>query len=86
MCTRAWPPLTVASAGTVLVRGAGITGTLAKFRRPDGRWQVTLRGYPLYRFAGDHRAGDAHGQGAEHMWFVVPATASHSVGSVAPQY
>jgi predicted lipoprotein with Yx(FWY)xxD motif len=86
MCTRVWPPLTVASASTVLVRGPGVTGTLTKFRRPDGRWQVTLRGYPLYRFASDHRGGDVHGQNVEHVWFVVPARASAPPASGAPSY
>jgi predicted lipoprotein with Yx(FWY)xxD motif len=72
-CTRVWPPLTVASASTPLVRGAGVTGALGKFRRPDGRWQVTLRGLPLYRFAGDHAAGQVHGQGVGRIWFAVSA-------------
>jgi predicted lipoprotein with Yx(FWY)xxD motif len=72
-CTRVWLPLTVASASARVVRGAGVSGVLGKFRRPDGRWQVTLRGLPLYRFAGDHAPGQVHGQGAGRIWFAVSA-------------
>jgi predicted lipoprotein with Yx(FWY)xxD motif len=72
-CTSVWPPLTVASTAH-LVRGPGVTGTLSKFRRPDGRWQVTLRGVPLYRYAPDTAAGQAKGQGLGGIWFVLPAS------------
>lgn len=73
VCSHVWPPLTVPSASTALVRGAGVTGALGKFRRPDGRWQVTLRGLPLYRFSGDHAPGQVHGQGVGRIWFAVSA-------------
>jgi predicted lipoprotein with Yx(FWY)xxD motif len=87
-CTRVWPPLTVAAASTPLVRGTGVTGVLGKFRRPDGRWQVTLRGLPLYRFAGDRAAGQVHGQGVGRIWFAVAAgtTPSTPRGPSPPGY
>lgn len=84
VCSRVWPPLTVASASTRLARGAGVTGVLGKFRRPDGRWQVTLRGLPLYRFAGDHAAGQAHGQGVAGIWFAVSAWTGSSAPPQSP--
>jgi predicted lipoprotein with Yx(FWY)xxD motif len=62
-CASIWPPLTVSSKSVRLVKGAGVHGTLGKVRRPDGRLQVTLNGLPLYRFSGDHRTGDAKGEG-----------------------
>jgi predicted lipoprotein with Yx(FWY)xxD motif len=62
-CTQVWPPLTVASRSTRLVDGPGVHGRLGIVRRPDGRLQVTLNGQPLYRFAQDHRRGDANGEG-----------------------
>lgn len=57
-CLSTWPPL-------VLRRGATPAGVrfLGTIRRPDGRRQVTYRGRPLYRFAGDSRRGDANGEG-----------------------
>jgi predicted lipoprotein with Yx(FWY)xxD motif len=78
VCSHVWPPLTVPSASTPLVRGAGVTGTLGKFRRPDGRWQVSLRGLPLYRFSGDRGAGQVHGQGVGRIWFAVSAGTASS--------
>jgi predicted lipoprotein with Yx(FWY)xxD motif len=62
-CPTIWPPLTVSSKSVRLLKGAGVHGTLGKVRRPDGRLQVTLNGQPLYRFSGDHRTGDAKGEG-----------------------
>lgn len=61
-CLRTWPPLTI-SRGTTLVEGRGVQGRLAILRRPEGMLQVTLRGFPLYRFAGDHVAGQERGNG-----------------------
>jgi predicted lipoprotein with Yx(FWY)xxD motif len=70
-CTQKWPPLTVPSATTRLVKGPGVTGILSKVRRPDGRWQVRLRGYPLYHFSPDHSGGDARGQGSGGVWWTL---------------
>jgi predicted lipoprotein with Yx(FWY)xxD motif len=82
VCKGVWPPLTVPSGTTPLVKGAGVTGALGKVHLPDGRWQVTLRGYPVYRFAGDHHAGETKGQGVAGIWSVVPA----STAGTAPRY
>jgi predicted lipoprotein with Yx(FWY)xxD motif len=84
-CLGFWPPLTVKSAHTTLVKGPGITGKLALFKRHDGTFQVTLRGLPLYRFAGDSAKGQAHGEGIQSFggtWHVV--TAKPSSGATAP--
>jgi predicted lipoprotein with Yx(FWY)xxD motif len=62
-CLRSWLPLTVTSPSTKLVEGRGVAGRLAIFRRPDGTLQVTLRGFLLYRFAGDRVAGQTLGNG-----------------------
>jgi predicted lipoprotein with Yx(FWY)xxD motif len=77
-CTRTWLPVTVASRRTELVAGPGVAGRLALVRRPGGRLQVTLRGHPLYRFAGDRAAGQANGRGLRSggaLWQVVLARA-----------
>ena len=49
-CARAWPPLIVKSA-RVDARVAGIRGRFATIRRPDGRYQVTFKGLPVYTYA-----------------------------------
>jgi predicted lipoprotein with Yx(FWY)xxD motif len=75
-CTGLWPPLTVKSLHTKVVKGAGINGKLAVFKRADGKFQVTLRGKPLYRYAGDSSRGHASGEGIQSFggtWHAMPA-------------
>jgi predicted lipoprotein with Yx(FWY)xxD motif len=78
-CDTAWPPLTV-PAGTAKVIGSPALagGSLGTITRSDGTLQVTYKGMPLYTYTGDMAAGQANGQGAGGIWFVVPVTASHT--------
>ena len=57
-CLSFWHPLVVPAGDTP----PGVAH-LATVKRPDGRWQVTFKGGPLYTFSGDHAKGDAKGQG-----------------------
>jgi predicted lipoprotein with Yx(FWY)xxD motif len=76
-CATAWPPLTVPSASAHLTGKGGVSSTeLGTITRPGGVLQVTFKGMPLYRFAGDTKAGEAKGQGVEGTWFVVSPTAA----------
>ncbi len=68
-CLDSWPPFTV-EAGEQVAAGAGVTGTLASFARPEGTTQVTYNGQPLYYFTGDAAAGDTTGQGIGGVWSV----------------
>jgi predicted lipoprotein with Yx(FWY)xxD motif len=80
-CFGFWPPLTTSSATAKLKAGPGVQGRLGLVRRGSRSFQVTLRGMPLYRFAGDHGRDEAHGQGIESFggrWHAVTAS------SVAP--
>jgi predicted lipoprotein with Yx(FWY)xxD motif len=36
--------------------------------RADGSTQLQIAGHPLYRFAGDTKAGDTNGQGILNLW------------------
>ncbi|MFD0447742.1 hypothetical protein ACFQ10_43930 [Streptomyces indonesiensis] len=36
--------------------------------RADGTKQLTLAGWPVYRFAGDNKPGDTKGQGVGGTW------------------
>ena len=73
-CLADWRPLVVPA-------GTKPTGPvkLGIVKRPDGRFQVTYRGGPLYRFEGDAKAGDVNGEGVKDVgtWHAAspPATA-----------
>jgi predicted lipoprotein with Yx(FWY)xxD motif len=67
-CVTNWPPLLVQS-GEQVVAGAGVTGSLTTFTRPEGT-QVAYNGAPLYYFKGDAAAGDTKGQGVGGVWSV----------------
>jgi predicted lipoprotein with Yx(FWY)xxD motif len=75
-CTSFWPPLTVKSLHTKVVKGKGIVGKLTVFKRPDGKFQVALRGKPLYHFALDSAKGQTKGEGIVSFggtWHAMPA-------------
>jgi predicted lipoprotein with Yx(FWY)xxD motif len=84
-CLKFWPPLTVPSRATKLVRGAGVHGRLGILQRKNGMLQVTLNGLPLYRFAEDRASGEVNGQnfkGFGGIWHVLGASGTPS--SAAP--
>jgi len=62
--------------------GAGLTGALTTFERPDGVTQVAYAGHPLYYFANDPAAGDTNGQGVGGVWFLL-TPAGDAVGGPA---
>jgi predicted lipoprotein with Yx(FWY)xxD motif len=67
-CAADWPPATV--DGTSPSAGEGVTAELGTLERDDGSLQLTLDGWPLYRYAGDAAAGDTSGEGVGGVWFV----------------
>lgn len=76
LCTGIWVPVTVKTAKTKVVAGAGVSGKLTVFTRSDGKHlhQVALRGLPLYRFVGDSAPGTASGKGIQSFggtWLIV---------------
>jgi predicted lipoprotein with Yx(FWY)xxD motif len=70
-CQKQWPPVLIAKSAKP-VAGPGIDARkLGTIVRPDGTVQVTYYGFPLYRFAGDTKNGQANGQGIERAWYAV---------------
>ncbi|WP_433263180.1 hypothetical protein ACQPZF_31510 [Actinosynnema sp. CS-041913] len=67
-CAVKWPPA-LAPAGEVQAQGVdqGLVGTV---EREDGTKQLTVGGWPVYRFAQDAAPGEAKGQGVGGTWFV----------------
>lgn len=43
----------------------------ATITRSDGKSQTTFRGYPLYYWVNDAKAGDTSGQGVNSVWYVI---------------
>lgn len=70
ICAETWQPVVVAPGGRVFLDGVeqSVVG-LAK--REDGTSQVTIGGWPVYRYVNDRKAGDANGQGVGEKWFGV---------------
>jgi predicted lipoprotein with Yx(FWY)xxD motif len=82
-CLQSWPPLKVHSAKTKLHKAAGIKGKLGTIHR-SGFFQVTLKGRPLYFYAGDSAKGQANGQGIKTFggtWHVVKASSQKKATS-----
>ncbi|MFJ8429692.1 hypothetical protein ACIQ9P_00165 [Kitasatospora sp. NPDC094019] len=68
-CAALWPPATAdGAAPTVNGVDAKLVGTVT---RADGGKQLTLAGWPLYRYAPDTNPGDTKGQGVQGVWFAV---------------
>jgi predicted lipoprotein with Yx(FWY)xxD motif len=86
-CFGTWPPVTVRSR-SLLVAGRGVQGHLGLLRRSDGKLEVTLRGMPLYRYAGDSAKGQANGEGIKSfggIWHAVTAKASQGAAPAPMQ-
>jgi predicted lipoprotein with Yx(FWY)xxD motif len=65
-CATAWPPLII---GAAPVTATGIRGArLGRTTRADGTIQLTLKGWPLYYYAGDTKPGDLTGEGVDGVW------------------
>lgn len=71
-CVQAWEPLYLPDGDTAPIAGDGVDASLlGSLHRPDGTWQVTLNGWPLYRYSQDGRPGDVSGQGLRDVWYAV---------------
>ncbi|MCG6498330.1 hypothetical protein [Kitasatospora sp. A2-31] len=65
-CAAKWPPVPAQEKVDVTGVESALVGTVT---RPDGSKQLTLNGWPLYRFAGDTAPGQTNGQGVGGTWF-----------------
>ncbi len=67
-CATAWPPVAADDA----LAGEGIDkALLGEVTRADGTRQLTIAGWPAYRYAKDGAAGDVKGQGVNDKWFAL---------------
>lgn len=65
-CATQWPPVPAVSDSQVVGVDQNLVGSV---ERADGTKQLTLGGWPLYRYAGDKQAGDTKGQKVGEVWF-----------------
>ena len=78
-CAKTWPPLLIASPGKIFPTGVD-PQLLAYVERADGTCQVTVNGWPVYYFSGDHAPGEINGQGVKGTWFAVSPTGEKTKG------
>ena len=64
-CATAWPPVLAGDTPWLKGVSADKVGTVD---RPDGTKQLTLNGWPLYRYAKDAAPGDTTGNGVGGTW------------------
>ncbi|MGW0904910.1 hypothetical protein [Streptomyces sp. NPDC002853] len=69
-CATTWPPVLVDRGSKIFVDGVRASD-VGVVRRDDGTRQVTVGGWPVYRFSKDLKPGDTNGQGVGGTWFGV---------------
>ncbi len=68
-CAKIWPPAYTEN-GEPEMQGVD-PADVGTVTRSDGTKQLTLKGWPLYRYAGDRKPGQWLGQNVGAKWFVV---------------
>ncbi|MFD7614536.1 SCO0930 family lipoprotein [Streptomyces sp. NPDC059828] len=64
-CAKAWP---VVAAGDVTAAPGTNASLIGEVTRDDGTKQLTIGGWPMYRYAKDTKPGDINGQGVGGTW------------------
>lgn len=81
-CAKAWP--VVPADGFTAAPGMD-PSAVGSVTRSDGSKQLTLGGWPMYRYARDAKAGDLNGQGVGGTWFAsAPDGKKAAPGAAAP--
>jgi len=81
-CATIWPPL-LAPKGAHLSGPHGVKG-LSLLKVGNGHFQVAFDKLPLYRFGGDKKKGQAHGQNVAGAWFAVLKSGIPTSATAAP--
>nr|WP_245719145.1 hypothetical protein [Micromonospora rhizosphaerae] len=67
-CAKVWPP--ALTDGNPELQGVS-DDKVGTVTRQDGTRQITIGGWPVYRYIGDKKPGQWKGQGVGGTWFVV---------------
>ncbi|MEU2434454.1 SCO0930 family lipoprotein [Streptomyces sp. NPDC007861] len=65
-CAKVWP---VVAAGDATAAPGTDESLIGEVTRTDGTKQLTVDGWPMYRYAKDTKPGDINGQGVGGTWF-----------------
>ncbi|MER5931519.1 SCO0930 family lipoprotein [Streptomyces sp. NPDC002054] len=79
-CAKAWPPV---PAGEVTPAAGQDPALLGEVVRTDGTKQLTVGGWPAYRFAKDTAPGETKGQGVGGTWFALAADGKKAAKAAA---
>jgi predicted lipoprotein with Yx(FWY)xxD motif/plastocyanin len=79
-CLTAWP---IYYADKLLVPAGFNAADFSSFVRADGKEQSTYKGWPLYYYAKDTKAGDTTGDGVGKIWYVIQYPATLAIGTKA---
>lgn len=66
-CIKTWTPVIVNDS----VQTSGVDKSLLGTVHRNGEKQLTLAGWPLYRYVGDTAAGQVNGQGKDKEWYAI---------------
>jgi predicted lipoprotein with Yx(FWY)xxD motif len=78
-CATTWPPeLATSSTATLDGIDQSVVGVIL---RKDGKKQITINGWAVYRYAKDAAPGDAKGQGLMQKWFAVTPQGKKAAGA-----
>jgi predicted lipoprotein with Yx(FWY)xxD motif len=80
-CAVTWPPLLAAGATQLSGVDPALVGIVV---RADGSKQVTLGGWPLYRYSGDKVPGETRGEGVSGTWRAVGPTGKPAAATKQP--
>ncbi|MFD9355353.1 SCO0930 family lipoprotein [Streptomyces sp. NPDC060031] len=80
-CAKTWP---VVAAGDVTAAAGMDPSLLGEVVRTDGTKQLTVAGWPMYRFGKDAKAGDTNGQGVGGTWFAAAPDGKKAAKAAAP--
>lgn len=80
-CAKTWP---VVAAGDATAAAGMDPAMLGEVVRSDGSKQLTVAGWPVYRFGKDTKAGDTKGQGVGGTWFAAAPDGKKAAKAAAP--
>ncbi|MEV6209880.1 hypothetical protein [Kitasatospora sp. NPDC051914] len=80
-CAKLWPPVMASDNPQLKGIDAKLVSTVT---RADGSKQVTLNGWPLYRYTPDTKPGDTKGQGVGGIWWAVTPTGAKAAAAASP--